>query len=422
MYAGELLNGHYILIKNIGNGQFSEVWLSIDYAISEYVAIKIFSVDNYDMGLNEIEILEKITRKKCEYCISYIEQFDHNGMICIVQQLMAGSLYSIMKYQYQNGFSLETVGKIAIQLLRALDFVHTELKIIHTDIKPENILVVGHSIDVDNIINRLNVSKNATKNKKNMIKLINKIKQLFCKNIDLVGSDKMSLSNIGESESGESSQSCNDEILTDSDIASSHSSHISRSYFDSPENTDNEIQQYTRIVCDECINDPHIVLADFGNCIEFTDNIIKYSDVQTRHYRSPEIILRLQLNDKIDIWAVGCTIYELLTNRLLFDPHKTSEYTTDLRQIYDFYCIFGIFPESYYTGRKNMIFFKNDFILKKFNKIIPCDLNVLMEKNIKHDLNENIYDKICDLIKKCLIYDIKKRPSAHEILCDYDFC
>ncbi|EAN98525.1 putative protein kinase [Trypanosoma cruzi] len=42
--------------------------------------------------------------------------------------------------------------------------------------------------------------------------------------------------------------------------------------------------------------------------------------LQSREYRSPEIILGKDYNATMDIWSVACTAYELLFDRRLFDP------------------------------------------------------------------------------------------------------
>ena len=44
----------------------------------------------------------------------------------------------------------------------------------------------------------------------------------------------------------------------------------------------------------------------------------------TREYTPPEIILGAPLTSAIDIWSLGCTIFEMLTDRLLFDPRAAA--------------------------------------------------------------------------------------------------
>ena len=46
------------------------------------------------------------------------------------------------------------------------------------------------------------------------------------------------------------------------------------------------------------------------------------TDIQTRHYRAPEIILGLNYNEKADIWSFGCLLLEMLTGEYFFDPKK----------------------------------------------------------------------------------------------------
>ena len=42
--------------------------------------------------------------------------------------------------------------------------------------------------------------------------------------------------------------------------------------------------------------------------------------VITRYYRAPEVMLSSQkYNESVDIWAIGCTLYELIKGQPLFD-------------------------------------------------------------------------------------------------------
>ena len=55
-----------------------------------------------------------------------------------------------------------------------------------------------------------------------------------------------------------------------------------------------------------------------GNC---------YSDIiQTREYRSPEIILGGEYDETADIWSMACTVFELVTGQYLFNPRRGKHY------------------------------------------------------------------------------------------------
>ena len=44
------------------------------------------------------------------------------------------------------------------------------------------------------------------------------------------------------------------------------------------------------------------------------------SDIQTRQYRSPEVIIGAGYDTAADMWSLACMIFELATGDLLFDP------------------------------------------------------------------------------------------------------
>lgn len=58
-------------------------------------------------------------------------------------------------------------------------------------------------------------------------------------------------------------------------------------------------------------------LCDFGNAMFAGKNEVTPYLV-SRFYRAPEIILGLQYDHPLDIWSVGCCLYELYTGKVLF--------------------------------------------------------------------------------------------------------
>jgi dual specificity tyrosine-phosphorylation-regulated kinase 2/3/4 len=59
-----------------------------------------------------------------------------------------------------------------------------------------------------------------------------------------------------------------------------------------------------------------IKVIDFGSSCYQDEKIYTY--VQSRFYRSPEIILGVPYSTSIDIWSLGCILSELHTGYPLF--------------------------------------------------------------------------------------------------------
>lgn len=62
-------------------------------------------------------------------------------------------------------------------------------------------------------------------------------------------------------------------------------------------------------------------------------------DIQTRQYRSPEVILGGKYNQSADMWSLGCMVFELITGDFLFDPQSGDNYSRDE----GFYPIFTLY-------------------------------------------------------------------------------
>lgn len=54
-----------------------------------------------------------------------------------------------------------------------------------------------------------------------------------------------------------------------------------------------------------------VKLADFGLCIKIEPGETTHGRVGTIHYMAPEIITRKNYDTKVDIWSIGCLIYEM---------------------------------------------------------------------------------------------------------------
>lgn len=65
-----------------------------------------------------------------------------------------------------------------------------------------------------------------------------------------------------------------------------------------------------------------VKLIDFGSACFFDQKEFTY--IQSRYYRSPEIVLMKPYDHKIDVWSLGCLIFEIFTGSPLF-PSRTEE-------------------------------------------------------------------------------------------------
>jgi serine/threonine-protein kinase PRP4 len=50
-------------------------------------------------------------------------------------------------------------------------------------------------------------------------------------------------------------------------------------------------------------------------------------------YRAPEVILGREVGPGVDMWALGCTLYELYTSRILFKGHGNNQILGDIMAV-----------------------------------------------------------------------------------------
>lgn len=365
----------YNILTELGRGMYSIVWLSYCIENNKYYAIKVQHPNEYKEGLLENNFVKTLPNTSVFNTIvcDFKEVRDNNKYLCTVYNLHCSNLDCILrKGKYGNGLPFNIAKKMFIEILEACNYLHTQLKVFHGDIKTDNILLKGISKKNKEIIklyDSYNFNEIYSKKKKEYSKLSSKQKLKIRSNIHADIFNKI-LANIDNS----------------------------------------EIDKYD--IDDEYINNSSVCLADFGQFVE--DGEYYDEAFGTRYYRSPENILIGKSSYPNDIWALGCTFYEILTGRILFDPNKDKNYTRDDYHLKLINEACGDFPKSFLKTTKLYKYHFNDGNIKMN---IDLEYTNKIENKLKSVLiDENEYNIAIKLIKGMLIIDPNKRINCSTAL------
>ncbi|CAE6521200.1 unnamed protein product [Rhizoctonia solani] len=159
--------GRYLIVRKLGWGHFSTVWLAKDRTSNRHVAIKVVkSAKTYmTAARDEVGILRFINSvykdPGHENIVQFLDTFDHKAEsdggpsplhICMVFEPLGASLLTLIR-AHRKGVPEHLVRQIAAQVLAGLAFLHERCGIIHTDLKPENIMIsLGNKHDIEAIV------------------------------------------------------------------------------------------------------------------------------------------------------------------------------------------------------------------------------------------------------------------------------
>jgi serine/threonine-protein kinase SRPK3 len=80
-----------------------------------------------------------------KHVVSLLDSFEHKGPngthVCMVFEVLGENLLGLIKRWNHRGIPMPIVKQIVKQVLLGLDYLHRECGIIHTDLKPENVLI-----------------------------------------------------------------------------------------------------------------------------------------------------------------------------------------------------------------------------------------------------------------------------------------
>ncbi|KAF4506568.1 hypothetical protein G6O67_006638 [Ophiocordyceps sinensis] len=381
-------NGQYKVIRKLGEGSYSTVWLARDLRNNRYVALKIL-VSEISASTNELRILRHITKVApsggASHITQLLDEFEHRGPNgihkCLLFEPMGPSVNTMVeelpqfnprRWEMKIRYPPQMAKTILKQSLQALAFLH-ENGIAHGDFQPGNMLFALDDIN-------------------------SKPEDLFCQE--------------GHGEAGSVSPPVQ-RLDGKQDKWAPRYLCVARS-----------LAPFV-----SCAGGFKIKLSDMGGAYFFTDPPAK--PVTPHGIRAPELILTGAVDKTLDVWSFGCLVFELITGQPLFCIPE-SEFEDDDHLLSLTACL-GALPDPLFKYWKtSSLYFTPE------RKLFNCQLGgvaegrstLMVEQTSMEelfdqagpDLDEEEASKVKALIRRILQYDPAKRPSPAEVLLDPWFC
>ncbi|EJD35243.1 kinase-like protein [Auricularia subglabra TFB-10046 SS5] len=474
-------DGRYVIVRKLGWGHFSTVWLANDTQTSRHVALKVVkSATRYtETALDEIKLLQRTIASADpahagrQHVIALLDHFRHRGPhgahVCMVFEVLGENLLGLVRRHAHRGVPLHLVRQIAKQVLLGLEYLHDKCGMIHTDLKPENVLVAID--DVEAVIRAEGSSPaparivgvpaargrggNVTPRAEGVFitgsqplpspgssssggggSYVDRW-QFGMSRIDGAGSTSNSLdpadaaallSTITLAGAG------NDSSVSPSPgpdfpkapvtpradgpgpslLAQQRRNHHLQPQAGTSPQPGSSMDVQEEVVWEDMPERIQVKLADLGNATwiehHFTD------DIQTRQYRCPEVILGAKWGPTADIWSAACLFFELITGGdYLFDPASGSRYTKDDDHLAQIIELVGDFPKSLaLAGKFSSNFFNRRGELRHITKLRFWPLEDVLHD--KYLLPRDQAQLIASFLAPMLRLHPDKRASAREML------
>ncbi|XP_028776706.1 SRSF protein kinase 1-like [Neltuma alba] len=376
----QFAGGRYIAQRKLGWGQFSTVWLAYDTRNSTYVALKIqkSAAQFAEAALHEINVLSSIaegdpSNSKC--VVQLIDNFKHSGPNgqhhCMVLEFLGDSLLRLIRYRRYKGLPMNKVREICKCILIGLDYLHSELRIIHSDLKPENVLLLstidpakdpvrsGQSPILERPEGSINMGFSSVIEKK--------LKRRARRAVAKI-SGRTSLGEAGEAPK-------------------------------SDRNVDGI--------------DVQCKIVDFGNAC-WADKPFA-EEIQTRQYRAPEVILQAGYSSSVDMWSFACIAFELATGDMMFTPKPGQGFSEDEDHLALMMELLGKMPRKVaVSGAKSKDYFDRHGDLKRIRRLKFWPLDKFLID--KYKFSESDAREFSEFISPLLDFSPEKRPTAQHCL------
>ncbi|GAA6223543.1 SRSF protein kinase 3-like [Lates japonicus] len=348
---GDTFNRRYQVVSKLGWGYFSTVWLCLDLRLGQHIAVKVLKsgAGFTQAGQDELSLLRCASgptsrHPSSQRIVQLLDEFKLAGVngvhMCLVLELLGPDLRSWQLCFGNPGLPRLWVKQILTQVLQGLDYLHTQCKIIHTDIKPENILLCleeqSHKVPAG----------------------------------------------------GSSSSS----VLTGKEAKSTEKE---------------QVNPYS-------LKEITVKIADLGSSCWVYKHFCE--EIQTRQYRSLEVLLGSEYGPPADIWSVACMAFELVTGDSLFEPKARESISLEEDHIAQIMELLGKIPPAVaLSGKYSAEYFSRRGDLRRVGPVRLWNLyDVLVEKY--HFLLEEA-SGFSDFLLHMLDYHPERRATAAKCLC-----
>ncbi|OMH81594.1 Protein kinase dsk1 [Zancudomyces culisetae] len=424
-------DGRYEIIRKLGWGHFSTVWLAYDKQNDNHVALKIVkSAKRYTEAANdEIQLCERAatsspTHRGYKHVVLLIDHFEHKGPngvhVCMVFEVLGENLLCLLRNAKnftslgngsngggegrggggnRNGLPMHIVRQVARQILEGLSYLHGPCRMIHTDLKPENVLVCIENVEdvIRKQIGRSparsehNLARNSGEHSNSLVRNMNEIK---------LGDPSITSNNHMETDVKDSTEP--NQISTTGGSGTSEtdgSAAVPDSNNGSRSNQKPSSLQFK--------------IADLGNATWIERHFTE--DIQTRQYRSPEVIIGAPWNSSADIWSCACMIFELLTGEYLFEPRSGARYNKDDDHLAQIIETIGPIPKRLaVSGSYSSEFFNKRGELRHIKTLNPLSLEEILHEEYRFSRSDSV--AFANFLLPMLDVNPLKRASAEEML------
>lgn len=399
--AGDLFESRYLVIRKLGWGQFSTVWLCHDTISSIHVALKISKSALFysDAAASEMQILTHISElsksgpiaSQKSFIVSVLNSFSHRGPngrhYVIVFEILGINLLEAIKIYEYKGLPLTICKAFFVQILKGLDFIHRVCGVVHTDLKPENILI------------------QLTPTQLKELSATGSVKSQIRRRLDRIEDIPR---NLGRSSSG-----------TNAKVgAKKFGVKVGKKAGVKPLPIKPPLVGKKAVVKKIVSEDLYfseklqIKIVDFGNAV-FTSSECK-NEIQTRQYRAPEVILGFNYSTSADMWSFGCIAFELMTGELLFQPHPGADFGEDDDHLASIWETIGQIDLEWANKSRFYSKFFSDNKLKKVPNLQPYLLKDALQN--RYTFRKALAEEFSSFLLPLLQPNPAQRITAHDCL------
>lgn len=176
------------------------------------------------------------------------------------------------------------------------------------------------------------------------------------------------------------------------------------------------------------VNESKLVLklCDFGSASHVAESEITPYLV-SRFYRAPEIILGMSYDFGVDIWSVGCTIYELYTGKIMFPGKSNNQMLKlfmDLKgKMPNKLIRKGAFKDQHFDTNCNFLSHEVDKVTEREKTVVMSTISITRDLHAELVGNQQLpedqarkVNQLKDLLDRVLMLDSSKRIPLNQAL------